>query len=94
MKKSIVMLVFAFATLSLVSCKDGDKKAEEMHAGHEYAHYMCPMDCEKGKFYEAEGKCPVCGMDLVEVKDVPPAPAPENHEGHGHSEEGHEGHNH
>lgn len=26
--------------------------------------YQCPMDCEKGKTYEKEGKCPVCGMDL------------------------------
>lgn len=28
------------------------------------AVYQCPMDCEKGKTYEKEGKCPVCGMDL------------------------------
>ena len=29
--------------------------------------YQCPMDCEDGKTYEAEGKCPVCKMDLKPV---------------------------
>jgi hypothetical protein len=93
MKKSIVMLVFAFATLSVVSCKD-DKKVEttEEHAGHDHAHYVCPMDCEKGKVYETEGNCPVCEMDLVKEDSVPPPP--EENEDDNHSEEGHEGHNH
>ncbi|MGB0836571.1 MAG: heavy metal-binding domain-containing protein [Flavobacteriaceae bacterium] len=30
--------------------------------------YQCPMDCEKGKTYEHEGKCPVCKMALKPVK--------------------------
>ena len=30
--------------------------------------YQCPMDCEKGKTYEVMGICPVCKMDLAEVK--------------------------
>ena len=74
MKKSIVILEFVFATLSVVSCKE-NKKAEtaEEHAGHEHAHYICPMDCEKGNVYETEGNCPVCEMDLVDTKEVPPA---------------------
>ena len=38
------------------------------------ASYSCPMDCEKGKVYEEPGICPVCEMDLTEVKDAPPAP--------------------
>jgi hypothetical protein len=29
--------------------------------------YQCPMDCEHGKTYDAEGKCPVCKMDLKPV---------------------------
>ena len=85
MKKLILMFVFTFATLSLVSCKN-DKKVEttEEHAGHDHAHYVCPMDCEKGIVYEAEGNCPVCEMDLVAMEDA--------HEGHDHGN--HEGHNH
>lgn len=35
---------------------------------HDHAHYQCPMDCEKGKFYEEAGTCPVCKMDLVEAE--------------------------
>jgi hypothetical protein len=102
MKKSIVMVAFAIATFAFVSCK-GEAKEEETitetatevmdeHAVHEHAHFVCPMDCEKGAVYENEGICPVCEMYLVEANQVPPAP--ENHEGHAHSEEGHEDHNH
>ena len=93
MKKLILMFVFTFATLSVVSCKN-DKKVEttEEHVSHDHAHYVCPMDCEKGIVYEAEGNCPVCEMDLVKEDSVPPLP--EEIEGHDHSEEGHEGHNH
>ena len=32
------------------------------------AVYECPMKCEGDKTYDKAGKCPVCGMDLVEVK--------------------------
>ena len=30
--------------------------------------YACPMKCEGEKTYPAAGKCPVCGMNLKEVK--------------------------
>jgi hypothetical protein len=82
MKKSIVMFVFAMAALSFVSCKEEAK--EETTEEMQMASYVCPMDCEKGKTYEAAGKCPVCEMDLVAFEDA--------HEGHDH--ENHEGHNH
>lgn len=32
-----------------------------------HVHYMCPMDCEKGKMYDENVGCPVCKMDLEEV---------------------------
>ncbi|WP_196890665.1 heavy metal-binding domain-containing protein [Aureivirga marina] len=56
--------------------------------------YQCPMDCEKGKTYEKEGKCPTCKMDLAKVaKDASETPAKEeSHKGHGH--DSHEGHAH
>ena len=88
MKKSIVLFAFVIATFAFVSCKgdaeekeetaketaveDSEVPAEEMHM----ASYACPMDCEKGKTYEAPGQCPVCEMDLVENTD--------GHEGHNH----------
>lgn len=40
----------------------------EPTADHPHAHYACPMDCENGKQYEESGSCPVCKMDLKEVK--------------------------
>jgi hypothetical protein len=30
--------------------------------------YQCPMKCEGDKTYHAPGSCPVCKMDLKEVK--------------------------
>jgi len=32
--------------------------------------YRCPMNCEKGKTYEKEGNCPVCGMKLEHFDGV------------------------
>lgn len=37
--------------------------AETDTAAHEHS-YRCPMNCEKGKTYDKEGNCPVCGMKL------------------------------
>lgn len=78
MKKSILLFaaIFSFAIL-FTACKETKKdevKEEvkiESHEGHGHEEgemtsgvYQCPMDCEKGKTYEAAGSCPVCGMDL------------------------------
>ena len=90
MKKSIVLFAFAIASMTFVSCKDEAKQestveAIDEHAGHDHAAgemhatYACPMDCEKGKHYEAPGTCPVCEMDLVAVTETT-----EGHEGHNH----------
>ena len=95
MKKSILMIAFAIATLSTVSCDKKEKtETTTENEGHNHkeedAHklaYECPMDCEKGKTYDKKGTCPVCKMELIEVKD-------DNHEGHDHAKESHEGHNH
>ena len=40
------------------------------HEHHDHAHYQCPMKCEGDKTYEEPGACPVCKMDLAEVKGV------------------------
>ncbi len=47
--------------------------------------YQCPMKCEGEKKYEEEGKCPECGMNLIQVED--------NHN-HNHSEHEHHNHSH
>lgn len=90
MKKTIVLFAFAIASMTFVSCKDEAKQettveAIDEHAGHDHAAgemhatYACPMDCEKGKHYEAPGTCPVCEMDLVAVTETT-----ETTEGHNH----------
>ena len=88
MKK--LFLVFAFVSLTFVSCKDNATETSEpaaKTAGEETAMsgFVCPMDCENGKTYEVAGKCPVCKMDLAALEA-------DAHEGHDHSD--HEGHNH
>jgi len=60
------ILVLVFAVVLVTSCKDNkrennSKSHTELHAS---ATFQCPMDCEDGKTYEKEGKCPVCKMDL------------------------------
>ncbi|MFY0603866.1 MAG: hypothetical protein JXQ93_07935 [Flavobacteriaceae bacterium] len=82
MKKYIV----AFSFIIWMSFFVGACKAEKKEAVQEKVElsqkemYHCPMDCEKGKKYKKEGKCPVCHMNLTKV--------PEKKE-HNHSEKNH-----
>ena len=73
MKKQFLNIVTALAIGSFifVSCSDSNnhEATTEMHEEHNHAaSYQCPMDCENGKTYDEEGKCPVCNMDLKEVE--------------------------
>ena len=110
MKKAIVMMVFAIATVTAVSCnkKETAETVTEATTTEQSTHehkegdthqlaYACPMDCEKGKTYDEKGTCPVCKMELIEAKAESHeghGHETENHEGHDHSEENHDGHNH
>jgi hypothetical protein len=80
MKKTILVLTTIFSlTVLFTACKETKKEEVKMenNDGHDHSKeemaskdvYQCPMDCEKGKTYEAEGACPVCKMDL-KVKSV------------------------
>lgn len=73
MKKKIVVLIAAafFGGMALVSCggEESQNHDAEQHDHSSHAQYQCPMDCEHGKTYEEAGQCPVCKMDLEEVKD-------------------------
>ncbi|MCV6631288.1 MAG: hypothetical protein OIF50_15660 [Flavobacteriaceae bacterium] len=53
----------AFATMA--SCKTEKKDAKKEQTEVTATKYQCPMDCEKGKIYDAIGSCPVCKMDLA-----------------------------
>ena len=68
MKKIIVLSVMLFAVSAItLSCRDTKKKEESKEVTMN-DKYVRPMDCEDGKTYDNEGKCPVCEMDLTKVK--------------------------
>ncbi len=46
-----------------------NKKTQENTANGNGVFY-CPMHCEGDKTYNKPGDCPVCGMDLVEEKNI------------------------
>jgi len=80
MKKSIVLMALCLMLGVVVTSCKGEKKdakeATEMQENHAADAadmamndvYQCPMDCEKGKTYDEEGKCPVCEMDLKKIE--------------------------
>ena len=51
------LLLLGIILVSFAACNSADTKA-----------YQCPMKCEGEKTYAEDGKCPVCQMDLDEVK--------------------------
>ncbi len=68
----ITVAVIAIGTIALLSACNNNSSTEKTTAtdtvaqtAEEHAHkYRCPMNCEKGKTYDKEGTCPVCGMKL------------------------------
>lgn len=70
-KSTLAVTVLSFA---LISCGGETKTEEHNHEGHTHKHseatakYACPMKCEGEKTYDAAGECPICHMDLEEVK--------------------------
>ncbi len=76
--KTLLPALLLTLFVAFTSCK-GEKKTETAPSQTEVqseettddlsaeVRYQCPMDCEHGKTYDAEGKCPVCKMDLKPV---------------------------
>lgn len=82
MKKTILIFALILSAVTVfTSCKETKKEDSsiENHENHNHEQqngtaavkYQCPMDCEKGKTYDAAGTCPVCKMDLKPVKTDP-----------------------
>jgi hypothetical protein len=69
--KKIVLIFSAIIAIGIivVSCNNNASTSKETGstgtdtAAHAHK-YRCPMNCEKGKTYDKEGNCPVCGMKL------------------------------
>lgn len=56
-------------SISLPGTAHGHHKKKEP-AGKGTGTYYCPMHCEGDKTYDQPGDCPVCGMDLVEERQL------------------------
>jgi protein SCO1 len=57
--KTLLLSCAVVLTMFASSCSNADAKAQ----------YQCPMKCEgEAKMYDSAGKCPMCGMDMKEVK--------------------------
>ena len=61
--------------------ENGDSDKEMKQSETAAVEYQCPMKCEVDKTYHEPGSCPVCKMDLKEVKKED---AEGDHEGHDH----------
>lgn len=75
---------------------------EEHHHHHDHQHhehqqnegtgtgiYYCPMYCEGDKTYNEPGRCPDCGMHLVEKKAGESNKEHQHHHAHGHHHKEH-----
>jgi len=82
-KVTFGILAIAMIGLTLTACKENkkdEKKENQMEMKHseEKKAYACPMKCEGDKTYDKPGSCPVCNMDLKEMKHS------DDHAGHNH----------
>ena len=95
-RKILTGIVILSMGLFITSCKENKKVKEEVTTEkHEdgksddemkqseiaAVEYQCPMKCEGDKTYHEPGSCPVCKMDLKEVKK---GDTGGDHEGHNH----------
>lgn len=89
MKKGVFAILLLVA-ISITSCKDAkkdttDPKTTEAKVSVKeklaLVTFQCPMKCEKEKVYTKAGSCPICKMDLKEVKVTA---TQDSHEGHNH----------
>jgi protein SCO1/2 len=59
MKKIAVICAIVFSSVAVLSsCGSSEVKTA----------YQCPMKCEGEKTYDKPGECPLCKMELKEVK--------------------------
>jgi protein SCO1/2 len=59
MKKIVLLCALVISSAAFVtSCGSSEAKTA----------YQCPMKCEGEKTYDKPGECPMCKMELKEVK--------------------------
>lgn len=74
------VVAMGMGTVSLADCgKDGCKHAATTQPAADGKKYICPMKCEGGSS-DKPGKCPKCGMKLVEQKAAAAKPGHDKHQ--------------
>jgi hypothetical protein len=68
MKKNFLILIFALSSVIMLDSCGSSSSSEKKSTTKEVAaaEYTCPMHSEVQS--KEAGKCPKCGMDLVEKK--------------------------
>ncbi|OBQ51773.1 copper-translocating P-type ATPase [Tamlana sp. s12] len=61
---------YAIYNLNEKPCCNSQHKKETVKSGQGTGVFYCPMHCEGDKTFDKPGDCPVCGMDLVEEKNL------------------------
>jgi hypothetical protein len=62
-RRVVIVLALVVASAVGYGCRGGGGQGDAGAVAH-----ACPMRCEEDKTYDHTGSCPVCGMDLVEVR--------------------------
>jgi len=68
MKKTSILILLTASFIWACNNSNDSKSTKVVSPGSDSTQiasvYQCPMDCEKSKTYDKQGKCPVCGMEL------------------------------
>jgi len=68
--KKVILITLCSIGFFITSCDNKQNKADEKsNISTTDEKYQCPMKCEGEKTYAQQGECPVCHMELKEVKD-------------------------
>lgn len=68
MKKAFLILVLLAGGIAACTSTNTGNTKLEVAPETASVRYQCPMKCQGDTAYTTAGKCPVCEMDLKEVK--------------------------
>ncbi len=65
-----VILILCLLIGGITACTSSNTGTSTLEVAPETAtvRYQCPMKCQGDTAYTTAGKCPVCKMDLKEIK--------------------------
>jgi len=63
---ALMVVVLAGITFGVIGCKEKESSQSQSQSGNKTVQYTCTMHPDVVQ--DKPGKCPKCGMDLVEKK--------------------------